>query len=45
MIALVKFSSVVGGKEKTFLPGDKISADEATEMDLKNKPKLAKKSK
>ena len=45
MIALVKFTGTIGGKEKTFRPGDKITAKEAEEMGLTDKPHLAKPAK
>lgn len=41
MIALVKFKAIVGGKEKTFLAGDKITEKEAKELGLASKPNLA----
>jgi len=44
MKAAVKFTAIIGGKEKTFLPGDPITADEAKELNLKAKPGLVAKS-
>jgi len=44
MKAAVKFIGVVQGKEKTFLPGDPITSDEAKELNLKAKPGLVVKS-
>jgi len=44
MKALVKFTAVIKGKEKVFLPGDPITPDEAKEINLKAKPGLASKS-
>lgn len=45
MIALVKFTGIIGGKEKVFAAGDKITAKEAEEMGLADKPHLAKPAK
>lgn len=41
MRALVRFSGIVGGKPKTFNPGDTITQKEAEELGLADKPELA----
>ena len=35
------FTGVIGGAEKRFAPGDKITAKEAAELGLAGKPDLA----
>lgn len=42
LTARVAFTGVVGGKEKRFAAGDKITDAEAKEMGLGVKPQLAK---
>lgn len=39
------FTGVVGGAEKRFNPGDKITADDAVEMNLAAKPDIAEPAK
>lgn len=41
MIALVKFSAVVSGKQVTYKAGDVIPAKVAKELNLEAKPNLA----
>jgi len=43
MKAAVKFTAIIKGKEKTFLPGDPISSEEAKELNLKAKSGLVEK--
>lgn len=43
MIVARAFAGIVGGVERRFRPGDEITAAEAKEMGLANKPGLAKK--
>ena len=40
MRAARKFSGIIGGKEKTFAAGDAITAKEADELGLADKPEL-----
>lgn len=41
MIATANFKAVIGGKEKAFKVGDKITEKEAKELGLAGKPNLA----
>ena len=42
MIAVCTFRAIVGGQEITIKEGEEIAAEVAVELDLKNKPDLAK---
>ena len=44
MIVLRKFKGIVAGAEKTFKPGEKVTAAEARELGLAEKPELAGKA-
>lgn len=43
MICIRDFTGIIGGKAVAFTAGDKISATDAKELDLANKPDLAQK--
>ena len=43
MICARKFTGIIGGKEKDFRPGDTITAADAKELGLSEKPHLAEK--
>ena len=45
MICIAPFMGMIGDKPVEFQPGDKISEVIAAELDLHNKPELAKKEK
>ena len=45
MYAIVQFTGTVSGVERQFAPGDTISADDAKEMGLADKPELAQTAK
>ncbi len=42
MIAAQRFTGIIDGEEKCFRPGDTITAAEANEMALAEKPHLVK---
>lgn len=43
MIAATRFAAILGGVERRFQPGDKITEAEAKELGLARKPSLATK--
>ncbi len=43
MIAVKRFVGIIGGEEKVFNAGDKITKAEAKELRLTEKPDIAKK--
>lgn len=44
-VCIYPFTGAIGGVEKRFTPGDKITADEANELNLAAKPDLAEPAK
>ena len=45
MYAIVQFTGIIAGIERQFAPGDTISAGDAKEMGLADKPELAQTAK